>query len=188
MSFFLKKTPSIVGVFEDDTVFIDAIKEIRKRRFSIKDAFTPFPVHGLDKAMGLAESKLGYAAFIFGAIGATIGVSLMTYTMHISWPLNIGGKPSLPIPSFIPITFELTVLIASLGMVGLYLMRNNMLPGMDPKIYHNRATQDRFVVLIEEENLKEEIVETLKELGASEIKEDEYVEQKAPLPLPIKMK
>lgn len=177
-----------MGVFDDDTIFLEAIDRINDRRLEVKDAFTPFPVHGLDKKMGLKESRLGYAAFAFGILGGAIALGLMTFTMTYDWPLNIGGKPDFPLPAFIPITFELTVLIASLGMVTVYFLRNTMLPGFEPKVYHRRSTQDHFVVLVEENNMGDDIKSFMKEIGAIEAKDEEYVEQTGPLPLPIKMK
>lgn len=183
----IKSTNCIMGVYDDDTVFLEAIKKIRGKNFRIKNAMTPFPVHGLEKALGLRESKLGYLAFFFGAIGGTLGFLLMTYAMHISFPLNIGGKPTLPVLSFVPITFELTVLISALGMTIFYLLRNNLLPGFEPKIYHPRATEDRFVLLIEKNNSENAIKKTLEESGAVEIQDEDYLEQNAPVPLPVKM-
>lgn len=184
----IRRTKCIMGVFDDDTVFLEAVKSMRSHGLNIKNAFTPFPVHGLDKAIGLRDSRLGYVAFAFGALGTISALSLMTFTMHISWPLNIGGKPSLPIPSFIPITFELTVLFASLGLVAMYLMRNSMIPGFEPKIYHSRSTQDRFVVLVEDNKLGSEIKDLMEKLGAVEVQDEEYLEQTSPVPLPIIMK
>lgn len=177
-----------MGVFDDDHVFMEAIKSIRNKNYNVKNAFTPFPVHGLEKAMGLKPTRLGYVAFISGLTGGTLAFLIMTYMMHIDWHMNIGGKPTWPIPSFIPITFELTVLLSALGLITAYLLRNAMLPGMEPKIYHPRASQDRFVVLVESNGHEEELKDLLKKHGAEEAIEEEYLEQKSPVPLPIKMK
>ncbi len=188
MADLLKRTNCVMGVFDDDHVFTEAIKSIRNKNYHVKDAFTPFPVHGLEKAMGLKSTRLGYVAFIGGLTGGTLGLLMMTYMMHIDWQLNIGGKPTLPIPSFIPITFELTVLLSALALITAYLIRNSMLPGFEPKIYHPRATQDRFVFLVESNGEEEELKDLLTKYGAEEVVEEEYLEQKSPIPLPIKMK
>ena len=188
MADLIKRTDCVMGVFDDDHVFMEAIKSIRNKNYQVKDAFTPFPVHGLEKAMGLRSTRLGYVAFICGLLGGGFAFTVMTLMMHVDWPMNIGGKPTWPIPSFVPITFELTVLISALGMVTAYLLRNSMLPGFEPKIYHSRASQDRFVVLVQEDGHKEELKDLLKKYGAVETQEEEFLEQTSPVPLPIKMK
>lgn len=184
----LKRTNCVMGVFDDDHIMVEAINSIRKKNYTVKDAFTPFPVHGLEKAMGLHRTRLGYVAFIAGLIGGGFGFTIMTLMMHVDWPMNIGGKPTLPVPSFVPITFELTVLISALGLVTAYLLRNSMLPGFEPKIYHPRASQDKFVVLVQSDEDEENLKDLLKKYGAEEVEEQEYLEQKSPVPLPIKMK
>jgi Protein of unknown function (DUF3341). len=95
--------------------------------------------------------------------------------MTIDWPINIGGKPFFPLPSFIPITFELTVLFASLSMVGMYFFRNQMLPGIPRTFAHERQTDDHFVIAIKKdsktENELSEIDSIFKAHGAVEVYE-----------------
>lgn len=177
-----------MGVFDDDHIFVEAIESTRKKGYNVKDAFTPFPVHGLGKAMGLRSTRLGYVAFIAGILGGGFAFTVMTLMMAVDWPMNIGGKPSWPITSFVPITFELTVLISALGLVTAYLMRNSMLPGMEPKIYDKRASSDKFVVLVESDGDDDRLKDLLKKYGAEETVQEEYLEQTSPVPLPIKMK
>lgn len=185
----IKRQDCVVGVYDDDAIMMKGIKAARTRNFEIFEAYTPFPVHGLDKALGYKETRLGYVAFIAGITGTFLALLMMVYMMYIDWPMIYGGKPELPLLSFVPITFELTVLLASLGMVTAYFMRNTMLPGFNPKIYHLRATQDRFVVLFKAEGYDKDVIkEFLKESGAVEIKEDEYLTQNVPVPVPINMK
>ncbi len=184
----LKRTDCLMGVFDDDDVFVNAVKDIREQNLEIKDAFTPFPIHGLPKAMGLHESRLGYVAFIGGIIGGGGIFTIMTLMMYVNWPMNFGGKPTWPVPNFIPITFELTVLLSAISIATAYFLRNTMLPGFEPKIYHPRSTSDRFVVLVAKDNNEDTIKDVMRKHGAEEIKDEEYLEQKAPLPLPIKMK
>ena len=184
----LKRTDCVMGVFDDEEIFVEAVLSLKNKGYTIKDAFTPFPVHGLGKAMGLPGTRLGYVTFIAGLFGAAFAFTAMSWMMGFNWPMNIGGKPSWPIPAFIPITFEFMVLMASLGTVAAYLLRNTMMPGFEPKIYHSRATQDRFVVLVAEDGDREQITDLMGKYGAEAVYEDEYLEQKSPLPLPIKMK
>jgi hypothetical protein len=138
----------LIGVYDDDEVLLDACREIRANGIHIDEVFTPFPVHGLDKVIALKESRLPTVAFLFGCLGLFTAFSLETYTMVIDWPMNVGGKPAFALPAFVPIMFELTVLFTALGMVGVYLYRNQMLPGIEKELADIRQTDDRFVVCV----------------------------------------
>ena len=184
----LKRTPCVVGVFDDDDVFLDGCKTIKGKGLNVLDAFTPFPVHGIEKILNIPRSNLAVAAFMFGCFGFICGLALQVGLAGFDWPNNFGGKPPVALPAFVPVTFELTILCASLGMVGTYFFRSTLLPGFEPKIYDQHATSHHFVVLVESANMTEDIKETLKDIGAIEVREDEYLEQNAPFPLPIKMK
>lgn len=105
----------------------------------IYETLTPFPVHGLEHALGYRDTQLHTAGFLFGATGTTLALSVMSWVMVSNYPINFGGKPNWPLPSFIPIT-ELTVLFASIGMVLVYCVRNKLFPGHVPRIYDKRTT------------------------------------------------
>jgi hypothetical protein len=178
----MARTKAVIGIFADEVNLKEAVKILRDRNFKILDVFTPFPVHGLDPLLGYSQSKLDIAAFSFGALGLLTALGLQVYTQGYDWPLNIGGKPPVAIPSFIPITFELTVLFASLGMVATYLIASRLIPGVEPKIYEPRATSDRFVLVIQEDGMVDEITEYLNQAGVEEIRIDEFVPTKIPTP------
>lgn len=108
---------SITGLFDTPDQIINAAKEVNRAGYKNFDIHTPYPVHGMDDAMQVKRSPLGYIAFVFGVIGAASALLLMFYTMTIAYPNNIGGKPFFSLPAFIPVTFELTVLLASVGTV-----------------------------------------------------------------------
>lgn len=184
----IKRTPCVVAVYNDDDKFLDGCKFIKGKDLRVLDAFTPFPVHGLENILKIPRSNLAIAAFMFGVLGFLSGLALQVGLQGFNWPINFGGKPPVAIPSFVPITFELTILFASLGMVGTYFFRAMLLPGFEPKIYDPHATSHHFVVLVEAEGMSDEIKSILKDSGAIEIRDDEYLEQNAPFPLPIKMK
>lgn len=176
------KTKEIYGIYDDDHVLLDAVKTIRKKGIHIKEAFTPFPVHGLDTALGIKYSRLPYVAFGFGALGALTALFMQTYMLAIDWPVDIGGKPHFALPSFIPITFELTVLFASFSIVGAFLASNGLYPGKKAKLIDPRQTNDRFVLVIETPNHPEDIENIknlLKNTGAITIKEQEEEVQHA---------
>ena len=184
----IKRTPCVVGVFDDDDVFLNGCKHIKAKNLNVLDTFTPFPVHGIEAVLNVPRSNLAIAAFMFGIFGFLCGLSLQLGLQGFDWPNNFGGKPPVAIPAFVPITFEITILCASLGMVGTYFMRASLMPGYEPKIYDQHATSHHFVVLVESANTVQEAKDILKEAGAIEIREDEYLEQNSPLPLPINMK
>lgn len=184
----IKRTPCVVGVFDDDDVFLAGCKKIKDKNLNVLDAFTPFPVHGIEAVLNIPRSNLAIAAFMFGIFGFICGLSMQVGLQGFDWPNNFGGKPPVSLPAFVPITFELTILCASLGMVGTYFFRSTLLPGFEPKIYDIHATSHHFVVLVEAAEMTDDIKDILKDAGAIEVREDEYLEQNAPFPLPIKMK
>lgn len=165
----------VVGSFEDEKVLFPAVKNVRKQGYKIHDVYTPYPVHGLDAALGLRETSLHTVGFIFGLLGTLTALGGMGWIFAVDWPLNIGGKPHFPLPAFIPITFELTVLFSGVGMVLTYCFLNQMMPGVKKHHFSPRATDDAFVMAIEltERSNEEEIREYLAGTGAIEINTQE---------------
>ncbi|MEL7585998.1 MAG: DUF3341 domain-containing protein [Prolixibacteraceae bacterium] len=133
----------------DEEDLLKGIKKIRDNGLQIGDVLTPFPVHGLDKVLNLKRSRLTRVAFIAGTIGALLGFGFQAWVFTVDYPLNIGGKPFFSVPSFIPVTFEMTVLFAAFAMVGAFLITNKLGPGAKPMIHDERATDDRFVIVVE---------------------------------------
>lgn len=165
----------VVGSFEDEKVLFPAVKNVRRAGYKIHDVYTPYPVHGLDHALGLRETSLHTVGFIFGTLGTLIALGGMGWIFAVDWPLNIGGKPHFPLPAYIPITFELTVLLSSVGMVMTYCWLNQMMPGVKKHHFSPRATDDAFVMVIEltPQSNAEEIKTFLQNNGAIEINEQE---------------
>ena len=146
----------IYGIFDDEEVLLNSIKEVRSKDISIKEVYSPFPIHGLDHALGLKRTRLAIAAFIYGCIGCATAIWLTYYIMILDWPMNIGGKPSFSllenVTAFIPVTFEFSVLCGAHGMAITYLLRNGTLPGMPGSNPDPRTTDDKFVVEITTDN------------------------------------
>ncbi|GEP94912.1 DUF3341 domain-containing protein [Chitinophaga cymbidii] len=163
----------VVGSFDDEAVLFPAVKKVRAAGYRIHDVYTPFPVHGLDHALGLRETSLHTAGFIYGITGTTTALSFMSWIFTTDWPLNIGGKPHFPLPAFIPITFELTVLFSAVGMVMTFMYLCQMAPFVKKHIFHPRQTDDLFVMAIEltEKTRAEEVKAFLDSVGAKEINE-----------------
>ncbi len=167
-----EKSNYLTGVFEDEDVLLDAIKKVRAGGVKIHEVYSPFPVHGIEDALGYRRSRLSIAAFLFGLTGTSLALIMQIGMMGIDWPMIIGGKDYIPIPSFIPVTFELTVLLAAFGMVGTFFVVANLKPWGKPKIFDIRITDDKHVMAVDlgKNSLDEsKISKILKDSGASEV-------------------
>ena len=161
----------VVGCFYDESVLFPAVKQVRKAGYKIHDVYTPFPIHGLDTAMGLRDTSLHTAGFIYGITGTTVALSFITWVFTTDWPMNIGGKPFFALPAWIPITFELTVLFSAVGMVLTFCYLCQLAPFVKKDHFHLRATDDTFVMAIEctDKTNAAEVEQFLGSLGAAEI-------------------
>ena len=163
----------IHAIYADDDVLMLAVKKVKAERHHIEEIYTPFPVHGLDKAMGLAPTRLAIASFIFGCIGLIVSYIMMDYIMIQDWPQNIGGKPSFSylenMPAFVPIMFELTVFFAAHLMVITFYMRSKLWPFKKAENPDVRTTDDHFLMEIAVHGNETELENLLKETGAVEI-------------------
>ena len=174
----------LYAIFDDEEVLLNSVKTLREKDINIQEVYSPFPIHGLDHALGLKETRMAITAFIYGCIGLTFGALLLYYIMISgagkSWPLNIGGKPNFTfyhnLPSFVPIMFECTVLFSAHLMSITYLFRNKLYPGSDSKSPDPRTTDDKFLMEIEVDNNEDELKKILRETGASEINEKDEKE------------
>ncbi|MBW2962456.1 DUF3341 domain-containing protein [Mesonia aestuariivivens] len=165
----------IQAIYNDDDLVLQAVKQIREENYYVSEVFSPFPIHGLDKAMGLAPTRLAITSFLYGLTGLTVAITMMNFMMIQDWPQNIGGKPSFSffdnMPTFIPIMFELTVFFAAHLMVITFYMRSKIWPFKKAENPDPRTTDDHFCVEIEVANHSEEaLVKFIKDTGASEVK------------------
>ncbi|RTL47645.1 MAG: DUF3341 domain-containing protein [Sphingobacteriales bacterium] len=145
----MAKKKFVVGCFDNEEVLFPAVKKVRTAGYKIRDVYTPFPVHGLDHALGLRETSLHTAGFIYGITGTATALGGISWILTYDWPLNIGGKPHFALPAWIPITFELTVLFAAVGMVYTFCYLCQLAPFVKKHHFHPRATDDLFVMVIE---------------------------------------
>ena len=140
----------LVSVFGTEQDILGATKSAREKGYDIVDVYTPFAVHGLDTAMAVTPTRLAYVCFVMGLIGAIAKLGFQIWTSAWDWPVNVGGKPLMSIPAFVPVTFEVTVLFAGVGTVLAFLLRSKLFPGKKPKAVYVRATNDRFVLVLAE--------------------------------------
>lgn len=163
----------IHAIYNDDDVLMAAIKKVKAEKHHIEEIYTPFPVHGLDKAMGLAPTRIAIASFMYGCLGLIVSIVMMNFIMIEDWPQNIGGKPSFSylenMPAFVPIMFEMTVFFAAHLMVITFYLRSRMWPFKKAENPDPRTTDDHFLMEIAVHDNEKELSELLKETGAVEI-------------------
>ena len=140
----------LYAMYDDEEILKDGAKMLVAKGVKVEEVFSPFPIHGIDPIIGIEQTRLGIFSFIYGMIGLTLATTGMWFFMVHDWPMNIGGKPSFSylenMMSFIPITFEFTVLCAAHGMAITYLIANRTLPGMKSQNPDPRTTDDKFVM------------------------------------------
>tara|TARA_Y100001968_G_scaffold298008_1_gene307567 strand:+ start:1443 stop:1964 length:522 start_codon:yes stop_codon:yes gene_type:complete len=166
---------TVYGIFDDEEILLSSVKEIRSKNIEIKEVYSPFPIHGLDKALGLKDTRMGITSFIYGCIGLSFGLLMIYYIMIVDWPQNIGGKPNTTLyhnlPSFVPVLFELTVMFAAHLMSITYLIRCGLFPGAKSDAPDERITDDKFLIEIEVSGETTTVKDLLAKTGAIEINE-----------------
>jgi len=163
----------IHAYYDDDDVLMQAVKKIKAARHHIEEVYCPFPVHGLDKALGLAPTRIAITSFMYGCLGLTVAIVMMNYIMIQDWPQDIGGKPSFSyienMPAFVPIMFEMTVFFAAHLMVITFYLRSRLWPFKKAENPDVRSTDDHFIMELEAHGDTAALTELLKETGAIEI-------------------
>jgi hypothetical protein len=164
----------IQAMYNDDDILMDAVKEVRAAHHHIEEVYTPFPVHGLDKAMGLKGTRIAITAFMYGCVGFSFAIWMMNYMMIDQWPQDIGGKPSFSffqnMPAFVPIMFELSVFFAAHLMVITFYMRSRLWPFKKAENPDPRTTDDMFVMEVAVDGNEKELISFLENTGTVEIK------------------
>ncbi len=140
----------LLATFEHEDDLIGATTAARRTGLRIVDVFTPYAVHGLERAMGLRPSRLTWVCFVCGMTGALGMLWFEHWTASISWPVNVGGKPWNSLPSDIPVAFEAAVLLAGFGSVFALFGVSRLFPGKTARTVAPRTTDDRFVLVIDE--------------------------------------
>ncbi len=163
-----------VGVFDSEAKIVSAARAARAAGAAVHDAYTPFPVHGLDKAMGLAPSQLPKVCFRFGAAGLILTLGFQYWASTFDWPMNIGGKSFDASPALIPIAFELTVLFAGVGTALWFLRMRRLSPAAKPSLADFGGLDDRFVLALrpgEGNAAPAQLKRLLEEQGALQVRE-----------------
>ena len=158
----------IHAYYDDDDVLMHAVKKVKAAKHHIEEVYCPFPVHGLDKAMGLAPTRIAITSFMYGCLGLAVATIMIQ-----DWPQDIGGKPSFSyienMPAFVPIMFELTVFFAAHLMVITFYLRSRLWPFKKAENPDVRTTDDHFVMEVEIHGNESELRNLLRDTGAVEI-------------------
>jgi hypothetical protein len=169
----------LMAEFDNPNAIVAAARRTYEAGYRRINAYSPYPVEELSEAIGFRRNLVPLTVFICGVLGAVGGYALQAWTSAVDYPINVGGRPLVSIPSFIPITFECTVLLASFGAFIGMLMMNRL-----PQPYHpvfnvpafSRASKDRFFLCVKADDPKFDGAETrafLDSLGAKEVSDVE---------------
>lgn len=166
----------IAGIWLDEHKLVHAAREARKSGLTKFEAISPFPLHGIDEAMGIPLSFIPWVTFIFGLVGFAFGTWFTWWASAVDWPLIIGGKPFWSLPAFIPIIFECTILFAALSSVGALILLCG-LPKVDPPVIDPDLTSHKFALFVPEDDTgfnAANIEKMFKDMGAVEVKRAEF--------------
>jgi len=149
----MKKNESLLGIighFASPNEALKAAGQVRDSKYSHFDFLTPFPIHGMEEAMGQKRSWVPYTTAILAVIGIIVAQLMMVYIMVYDWPMNFGGKPAFAWPSFLPITFETMVFFGGVGtaVIAIVAGKKDSVPQPPPMLVKTGATIDKFVLWI----------------------------------------
>ncbi|OGQ07621.1 MAG: hypothetical protein A3G32_02745 [Deltaproteobacteria bacterium RIFCSPLOWO2_12_FULL_40_28] len=166
------KEKGLLGIFSDPEKILEAAKKVRALKIEKVEAYTPFPIHGMEKALGLKRSLIPWATLVYGLAGIALTFLFQSWTSAVDWPLNVGGKPLISWPALIPVTFEGMVLFAGvLSFLTFFVI--NKLPDYSKPVLDERLTNDKFGLFIDETDAAfeaEKLEALLKECQAEEVK------------------
>jgi hypothetical protein len=166
----------LVATFSDADTLLHAVHAVTHDNFRIYDVYAPYPIHGLDAAMGVRRSRLPWVTFVVGCCALMLALTFQFYTTVLDWPLNVGGKPDNSTLAFVPICFELTVLLSGLATVAALFLRAQLYPGKKEMLFAEGITNDTFALVLRrrEPNFDTHRAwKLLEESGAERIRERE---------------
>lgn len=165
----------LIGVFNDEFTLVNAFERAREKNVVIEEVYSPYPIHEILKGMK-TKTYITHAAFLYGILGVAMLHGGMYYAAVISWPLHFGGKPFNTFPSFIVVALVGTILTITLLTLLTFSVSSKIYPGKKADVIDIRATDDKFIILLDQEKMgieKQEIIELFQSNGASEVYEKE---------------
>jgi hypothetical protein len=163
------ETHYLLGVYDGEEPLLKAFRKLKEEKLEIEDVFTPYPVYEVLENHG-RKSRITIVGWFYGFFAALASLAFLMYTAVIDWPLNYGGKPSNAFPSFLVVTIVLTIFSITILSLFTFSLRAKLWPSNVKPIFHERATDDKFVILLKKSNVDPaRAVSLMKETGASEI-------------------
>lgn len=166
----------VVATFSDADSLMKAVKATTRENFKVYDVYAPYPIHGLDEAMGIRRSRLPWVTFLVGLSALTGALALQFYVAVLDWPLNVGGKPNNSTLAFLPITFELTVLLGGLSTVAALFIKARLYPGKKERLIAEGVTNNKFALVLRKKDASfdaRRARQLLEQSGADRVQEKE---------------
>ena len=171
-----KPRRGVAGIWLDEHQLVEAARKVRATGYTKFEAISPFPIHGIDEAMGLPFSWIPWVTLSFGLVGFAFGTWFTWWTSAVDWPIIVGGKPMWSLPAFVPIMFELTILFAALSSVGALLFVCG-LPQVDPPVIDPALSSHKFGLFVPEDDTgynQGQVEQLMRDMGAVEVKRAEF--------------
>jgi ActD protein len=166
----------LIATFSDPDTLLRAVRSAVRADFRIYDVYSPCPIHGLEQAMRLRRTRMPWVTFVVGISALCLALTFQFYTTVLDWPLNVGGKPDNSTLAFVPICFELTVLLSGLATVAALFLRARLYPGKKPVLFADDVTNDTFALVLRRRGAEFDVHRAwrvLQESGADRIRERE---------------
>jgi Protein of unknown function (DUF3341) len=138
----------ILASFAKEEQLLAAVRAVRKHNYYIVDVYAPYPVHGLEELLGWRRSWLPAACLLGGLVGFGFALWFQIWTSAQDWPINVGGRPWNSLPAFVPVAFEMMILLSGFGLVFAWLFRCGLYPGNAARMPLPGVTDDRFAVAV----------------------------------------
>jgi len=166
----------VVATYSDADSLLRGVEAVRSENFRVYDVYAPYPIHGLDHAMGVRRSRLPWVTFIIGMCALAGALVLQYYTAVLDWPLNVGGKPNNSTLAFLPVTFELTVLLGGLSTVAALFIKGRLYPGKKERLIVEGVTNNKFALVLRKKDASfdaKRARQLLEQSGADRVQEKE---------------
>ena len=168
----------ILSSYSSEDTLLVALRNLKKEKIPVHDVFMPYPIHEVESLMGIRRSRLPIVCFVACMIGFAIAMGFQMWVFNLDWPIIVGGKPHNSVPAFIPVAFEMTVLVGGLVTVVAFFIRSRLTFGKKLKLDYQNISDDSFVVAVEHSDAsldEKEVAKILEESGATIIEEKELM-------------
>lgn len=158
----IKPAVRITAAFAHESDLLEALRSVRENGAEILEVYGPYPLSRAESLMGKRPTRLPWICLFLALVGAAFKIWFQIWTSSVDWPLNVGGKPWNSLPAFVPVTFEVMVLVAGLGAAFAFLYRQRLYPGKRPLLPASRISDDIFAALVRVEGSGDSVPDALK--------------------------